>query len=404
MLPESVDVLIIGAGPAGCAAAAILRQEGLSPVIVEKGTFPRFVIGESLLPRCMALLKETGLYDAVAARDYQVKTGAEFLRGDERCSFDFSDQFSDGPGWTWQVPRADFDQTLAREVAATGVPVCFDHTVTAVDFEASPRVTVRLPDGRERVVRARYVIDASGYGRVLPRLLDLDVPSALPVRHALFTWVRGDLREPDDLGGRTWVALHPRGAWIWVIPFSNGHTSVGVVAQPDFFEGWPEDPTERFLAIVRSELNLSRRLAGASLTFEPILNRGFSIGVKQLHGDAWCLVGNASEFLDPVFSSGVTLALESAVTAARCVARQLRGETVDWDQDYDAHLMHGVEVFRTYVDAWYSGLLPRIFFAPDPPPMVRRQVCSVLSGEAWDRDNPFVARHAAKAEHVAQVP
>jgi len=328
---------------------------------------------------------------------------ARQLRGDERCSFDFSDQYTEGHGWTWQVPRADFDNTLAQAVEAMGVPVLYQREVTAVGFEPTPRVTVRDRDGRGQTFETRYVLDASGYGRVLPRLLDLNTPSHLPMRHSLFTWVEGDQREEGHLGGRTWVALHPGGAWIWAIPFSDGKTSIGIVAEPSFFEGWPSDPTERFSAIVASEPNIARRLAGASLVFEPVLIKGYSVGVKQLHGPSWCLVGNSTEFLDPVFSSGVTLALESAVTAARCVARQLRGETVDWNLDYDHHLLSGVDVFRTYVDAWYSGTLPRIFFTPDAPPMVRRQVCSVLAGRAWDRSNPFVARHDTKIDQLARL-
>ena len=121
-IPEVVDVLVIGGGPAGSTTAALLHRAGHSVVVVEREQFPRFVIGESLLPRCMDLLQEAGLLPAVEARNYIVKRGALFLRADSRCDFDFSTQFTSGWSWTWQVPRADFDHTLATSVEAMGVP------------------------------------------------------------------------------------------------------------------------------------------------------------------------------------------------------------------------------------------------------------------------------------------
>ena len=403
MLPDSVDVVIIGAGPSGTAAAAMLHQHGLKPLVLERDTFPRFVIGESLLPRCMALLDECGLLKCCLERGYLVKTGAEFLRGDERCSFSFSQQHTKGYGWTWQVQRDDFDKTLADAVEAMGVPIHYRHEVVDASFGPSPVVTVRTPEGAEQQIRTKFVIDASGYGRVLPRLLDLDSPSHLPVRHSLFTWVDHDEREPGELGGRTWVAMHPGGAWIWVIPFADGRTSVGIVAEPEFFETWPKDPTERFSAIIASEPNVAHRLRHADVTFAPVLIEGYSVGVKQLFGPGWCLVGNTTEFLDPVFSSGITLAFESAVAAAKVVACELEGQEVDWQTEYADHLMAGVDCFRTYVDAWYSGDLPAVFFAPDPPTNVQAQVCSVLAGQAWDRSNPFVSRHATKLPQLVRL-
>jgi flavin-dependent dehydrogenase len=403
MLPDNVDVVIIGAGPSGVAAASILHKEGLNPLVVERDTFPRFVIGESLLPRCMDLLEETGLIEACKSRDYLVKTGAEFLRGDERCTFVFSAQHTNSWDYTWQVPRDDFDKTLADTLEEMGVPIHYRTEVVDATFDPTPVVTVKTPEGAEHKINCKFVIDASGYGRVLPRLLDLNTPSHLPERHSLFTWIDNDDREPGDAAGRTWVAMHPGGAWIWVIPFANGKTSVGIVAEPEFFDSWPTDPTERFTAIIASEPNVAKRLANANVLFSPVLMEGYSIGIKQLFGPGWCLVGNTTEFLDPVFSSGITLALESSVAAAKVCAKEIKGEEADWQKDYADYLMGGVDCFRTYVDAWYTGDLPTVFFTPNPPKVVQEQVCSVLAGHAWDPSNPFVTRHASKLPQLVKL-
>lgn len=402
-LSRPVDVAVIGAGPAGSAAAALLHRQGLSVRVIERTRFPRFVIGESLLPHCMDILEAAGLLEAAQARGYLVKNGALFVRGSERTSFDFSEQFTAGWSWTWQVPRADFDQTLAAAVAAMGVPIHYGHQVLAANFDAQPVLLVEDEGGVRHPVRARFVIDASGYGRVLPRLLDLSLPSHLPRRMALFTHLRGDRRPPGPDEGRIWICLHEQGAWLWIIPFSDGRTSVGAVASPAFFDAFAKDPTERLRAILRSEPNARDRLSDGAFEFEPRVLDGYSVSVKQLFGPGYCLVGNATEFLDPVFSSGVTLALESAQRAAEVVGRHLDGEVVDFQTDYADHMMRGIDVFRTFVTRWYEGALPAIFFAEGQDPRLRAQVCSVLAGYVWDQENPFVREHARKTDQLARL-
>ena len=392
-MPTDVDVIIIGAGPAGSSAAALLQREGFRLLVVEKQRFPRFVIGESLLPHCMDLLKEADLLECVERQKFIHKNGAVFKRGAGECNFDFSAQFTEGWKYTFQVPRADFDKALADEVASRGVEILYGHGVTAVSFEAShATVTIQQPDGNKRVVTAKFVLDCSGYGRVLPRLLDLELPSRFPVREALFTHVTGDRRPAGREEGKIWACIHPKGAWLWIIPFSNGRTSVGAVATPEFFAAYPEAPEERLRAIIADDPNAGPRLAGAEFVLPAQRIAGYACAVKQLYGSHFALVGNATEFLDPIFSSGVTLALASANRAAKVLTRHLRGETVNWQTDYADHVMQGINTFRAYVSAWYEGTLHDIFFAAQGNPDVMRQICSVLAGYVWDMKNPYVTQ------------
>ncbi|HEX4382399.1 MAG TPA: NAD(P)/FAD-dependent oxidoreductase [Myxococcales bacterium] len=400
-LPGSCDVTILGAGPAGSSSAALLSQAGFSVVVLEKEQFPRFVIGESLLPRCMDLLTEANLLEAAKSRNYIVKRGALFLRGEERCDFNFAMQHTKGWEWTWQVPRADFDQTLADAVVARGVPFAWKHEVVAVDFSGQPTVTYVDPDGARRSIRSRFVLDASGYGRVLPRLLDLDKPSGFPPRKAVFAHMKGDCRKPGPDENRIWISCEDSGAWTWVIPFSSGLTSFGVVGGLESFEGYPAQAAECLRAII-SHPNYER-LHEASFAFEPRTISAYACTVKKLHGKGFCMVGNATEFLDPVFSSGVTLALESANRACKSLVRELHGETVDWETDYAGYMRRGTDVFRTYVTNWYSGTLPRLFFDTGDHEQVKNMICSVLAGYVWDSSNPFVASHERKIAQVARL-
>jgi len=402
--PEaSYDVSVIGAGPAGTITAALLKAAGLNVAIFERTRFPRFVIGESLLPICNDVLVDAKLFDRVESQGYQVKTGAVFLHGDQVCEYDFSQQFTDGSTWTWQVPRADFDNVLAEGVQAQGVPIFFEHCATDVDVGTAPRLGIEGPDGTRTDVRSRFIVDASGYGRVLPRFLGLDRPSDQPPRRALFAHVSGDKRPMGPNSGRIWVVIHRDDVWIWIIPFADGRTSVGVVGPPAFFDEMPDDPETCLRAIIESNPNTADRLVDTELVFGPVSIESYSIGIKQLFGEGYCIVGNATEFLDPVFSSGVALAMQSARQASDVIIRELNGEVVDWQHDYADFMRRGIDTFRTFVNAWYDCTLHKIFFATNVNENFKSMICSALAGYVWDSSNPFVGNHDRKLKQLLSL-
>jgi len=405
MSTEKVDVLVIGAGPAGTVAASIINKAGFKVKIVEKQKFPRFVIGESLLPRCMEALTEAGFVDAVAEKGFQQKSGAKFVKNGKICDYFFADQFTDGWNWTWQVPRSEFDKTLADTVEKMGVPVCYETTVTGITFNGSDSVTVvEDANGNKSSIEAKFIVDGSGYGRVIPRLFNLDKPSNMSPRKALFTHTVDLKRSMDDEPNRITIIVHQPGVWIWVIPFSSGITSVGFVGNEEFFnqyEGSDETVLRRLMA---SQPYLAERLKGVEFVFEPRVLQSWSTTTDKFYGDGFVLTGNVTEFLDPIFSSGVTLATVSSQTAANLVIRKLRGEeNIDWDKEYTEKLLQGVDTFRSYVMAWYEGTLDTIFFAEKQNYEIKKKICSVLAGYVWDLNNPFVKEHKTILKKLART-
>ena len=401
---EKVDVLVIGAGPAGTVAAAIINKAGYKVKIVEKQTFPRFVIGESLLPRCMEALAEAGFLDAVKEKGFQQKSGAKFVKNGKICDYFFADQFTEGWNCTWQVPRAEFDKTLADTVEKMGVHVCYETTVTGITFNGSDSVTVVEDiDGNKTSIEAKFIVDGSGYGRVIPKLFNLDKPSNLPPRKALFTHTVDLKRSMDDEPNRITIIVHQPGVWIWVIPFSNGITSVGFVGSEEFFNQYQGDDETVLRQLMASQPYLAERLEGVDFVFEPRVLQSWSTTTDKFYGDGFVLTGNVTEFLDPIFSSGVTLATVSSQTAANLVIRKLRGEDIDWDKEYTEKLLQGVNTFRSYVMAWYEGTLDTIFFAEKQNHEIKKKICSVLAGYVWDLDNPFVTEHNIILKRLART-
>ncbi len=396
-IPSKPDVLIIGAGPSGSVAGATLARAGHSVLCVEKQWFPRHTIGESLLPRCLELLEQAGLLEAVKRRNYMVKHAALFLEEEKRQRFAFKDSLPGDWVHAYEVPRDDFDQTVAGAARAQGVDLRFGHEVESLAFDGAG-ATAQLKDlesGASHELRARFVLDCSGPARVLSRVLSLEEPADILARSAYYTHIEGDIRPEGDEEGDIWVVIHPTGAWIWIIPFSNGRTSVGVVAEQAIFdaaEGGSDH--DKLWSLLRADVNCAKRLARAVPVMKTQRLHAWTTVTKQLHGPNWAVAGNAGDFLDPVFSSGVMFALESGILAAQLASRQLKGGEVDWEREYQEHMHKAIAVFRGFVKAWYTGDLAAIFFSPFKPMAHVRNICSILGGNVLNEQNPLVTRGA----------
>lgn len=398
---ENTEVLIIGAGPSGSVAAGLLRKQGRQVLILERETFPRFSIGESLLPQSMTYIEQAGFLQDVIEAGFQYKNGAAFVRNERRTAFDFRDKFSAGWGTTYQVQRAQFDHILAMAAEKAGATVRYQHQVIAVRVDGErPEVDVRSPDGELYRVSARHLLDASGFGRTLPRLLNLERPSDFPVRGAYFTHVEDHVTSSDFDRSKILITVHPehQDVWFWTIPFSNGRCSLGVVAPMDRLAQYTGDDASCLQTLVAETPTLATLLANARWDTPTRKLTGYATNVTSLCGNGYALLGNAGEFLDPVFSSGVTIAVKSASLAADAIAREHAGEHVDWQRDYAAPLRRGVDTFRAFVESWYAGGFQDVIFHENQSPKVHRMISAILAGYAWDMDNPYVAQpHRLKA-------
>nr|WP_314368896.1 NAD(P)/FAD-dependent oxidoreductase [uncultured Acinetobacter sp.] len=400
---QKTDVAIIGAGPSGSSAAALLRQKGYAVTIIEKQYFPRFSIGESLLPQCMVFLEEAGLLDTVREHvescGFQFKNGAAFLCGQKRSHYNFTEKFTDGPGTTWQVRRADFDHLLAQQAQQYGADVRFGHEVIAVDVVSEqPILTVLDETQQQYQIQAKFLLDASGFGRILPKFLDLESPSNFPVRRAIFTHIEDGIADRSDFDReKILITVHEKDhrAWYWLIPFADGRASFGVVAEQDFFDHYQSEfieqnePEPLLKRILADDPALSQVLEQAKFDTPVRTLVGYSANVKHLAGRNYALLGNAGEFLDPVFSSGVTIALKSSSLAVPLLDRLLQGEQVDWMQEYEVPLRKGIQVFRAYVESWYEGEFQDVVFSSNQNESIRRMISSLLAGYAWDEQNPI---------------
>ncbi|MAZ66770.1 MAG: FAD-dependent oxidoreductase [Kangiellaceae bacterium] len=400
------DVVVIGAGPSGAMAAGLLVQKGYRVLVLEKMTFPRFSIGESLLPQCMGFLEQANMLRPVVEAGFQYKNGAAFQRAERYGAFDFRQKFSEGWGTTYQVERGTFDKILADQAAAMGAEIRYEHEITAVDVSGEkPLLTYLDKDKQQHQVQCQFVLDGSGFGRVLPRLLDLERPSDFPVRKSIFTHVVDHISDPEFDRSKILITVHPehQDIWIWLIPFSNGKCSLGVVGEVEVIDAMAGDSAQKLQTFVSQCTELQDLLCDAEYPVPVREIVGYSADVKSLVGNNYALLGNAGEFLDPVFSSGVTIALKSSTMAAPLVDRQLQGEDVDWESEFCQPLKKGVETFRTFVEAWYDGRLQDIIFSTNQSPEIRAMISSILAGYAWDEANPYVKDSKRRVNVLAEI-
>jgi len=276
--------------------------------------------------------------------------------------------------------------------------------VIAVEFDGSnSKTTIRDIDGNIKYINAKYIIDASGYGRVLPGLLDLKKPSALPKHSSIFTIAKDINRPEGEEGTLITFDVVDLEVWLWVIPFSDGTTSIGFVGPTEFINSHKGSSTEMLEEMLNMSDFFKERFKGVPHLFEPKIIQNFSTAVKQIYGDGYIITGNSGEFLDPIFSSGVTFATETGLLAAKLVTRIIKGEEIDLDKEYVKPVQFGVDVFTSYVNEWYSGNLQKLFFHKPENPDIKEKICSILAGYVWDQTNPFITKHNRLVKSVAHL-
>lgn len=394
-------VIIIGAGPAGITTAAYLLKAGIEVEIIEKSVFPRLVVGESLLPVSMDQFEELDLLPQLEKQNFEVKPGVRFFRDQKQFDFSFSDQFTEGAKtWTWQVPRADFDKVLADEISNRGAKINYGASIQSLDVENGVQVNFTM-DHKEYIAKADFLVDASGFGNVVPTLLNQEIKKNQYPNWACFTHVEDTRADQYKEPRRISFDILDKDLWFWMIPFSNGTTSIGFAGNKRHFENC-DNSAEYFTSLFEKTPQFKDRFKGLPFKFDPLWHKGYSQSATQMYGDNYVLVGNTLEFLDPVFSSGVALATASAKFASQQIIKELSGEKADWEE-YVSQIKSGINVFQTYVDSWYTGELQNIFFSNQFNPGFQQQICSVLAGYVWDNNNNFVKKHKRAVNALGKV-
>lgn len=400
-LPQHSEVIIIGAGPAGAAMASMLADAGIYPLVIEREQFPRFTIGESLLPEALNCLDTAGLLDVVESADFQYKDGALFATNQQQFSLNFADGFTSGRHHAYQVPRADFDLRLINRCIEKGVQVSYQTSVVDIAPLTNGHHLILELGGERHEMSSNFLVDASGSGRVLAKKFKLDKPSGLTNKNALFCHIDANFSACQFDRNKILIAqVHVDDpTWYWFIPFTGTHCSVGVVCDEDVL--LPQHQREQAYRKHLEAQNLVATLVGdGKLLREVGCARAYSSSITSLYGHRYVILGNAGEFIDPIFSSGVTIALKSAELAAPLVLEAIKGTIPNWEEQFQRPLMAGVDTFKQYVLAWYAGILPNLFHQAEKNTEVASMICSILSGYVWDRSNPFTKMTVARLKNL----
>ena len=382
--------------------AARLAQKGRRVLLLEKAHHPRFHLGESLLPQSLPLLEAIGVLDQMRAR-FIVKRGAQFhddatLR---TARYDFAEAYRPTPDHAFEVPRDEFDEILLRHAAASGADVREGWTVTRVGFDGARAAFIEARDEGGATCRfePRMIVDASGRDALVARARALGNGGAAGAgitriasldKTALFTQWRGAWRDTGPREGDIQIVVFgaPEPSWFWSIPFSDGRTSMGAVVSGQWMRanrarGGPE---ELFRHAVAESKVATRLLEGAEQIMPAGATADFSFRVSELAGDGWIAVGDASGFIDPLFSTGALLAMHGALVGADTIDAALTGNDVSHARfaSWEREMRRGAELFIGVVQAFYDGALVPLLFAEKQHPYLRRAITSMLAGDVFD--------------------
>jgi flavin-dependent dehydrogenase len=356
------DVVVIGGGPAGSTVSTLIAQQGPKVTLFERETFPRFHIGESLIPETYWVLERLNMLPKLKASPFTRKHSVQFVnsQGRESAPFYFRDNKPHECSDTWQVVRSEFDQMMLDNAREHGVDAHEGVRVHEVLFEdgRAVGVTIKDPDGTFRDVRAKVVIDASGQNGLLMNRLNLRVWDPILNKGAIWTYWKGAYRDTGRDAGATLVIQNGnRQGWFWYIPLHDDVTSIGVVAPFDYLFKGRGPYADTYAEEVETTPGIRERVGNATRVTGIFATKDYSYRSKQVAGDGWVLVGDAFGFLDPLYSSGVLLALKSGQLAADAVVEGLaKGDTSAAQLGkWGANFNQGVDRMRRLVCEYYDG-------------------------------------------------
>jgi flavin-dependent dehydrogenase len=380
------DFAVIGGGPAGSSAAITLARRGYSVVLCERDRFPRFHIGESLLSTTNDAFETLGVAERMEAAAFPEKWGARLFTHDGRSGrgVNFADVREVRRPQTYQVPRAEFDQILLERAREVGVDVREGCQVVGCEFDPDAAL-VQVAQSTD--VRVRAIVDASGRNGLIARKFGLRTDEPLLANIAIFAHYENVPRLTDG-GGPNDIRIVARedAGWFWLIPISDQLMSVGVVLPTALYrqmpEGTPEERLERALADTPVVAKLMR---GARRAWPVRVEKDFSYSASRYAGDRWILAGDAGSFLDPVFSTGVSIAMESGIEAAQALDGAFRKNSFSAGQfrKFSRRQARRFRTFRRFVVGFYTPQFRDLFFKPNPPRLLFRSVVTVLAGR-WN--------------------
>lgn len=382
------DVIVIGGGPAGSTAATLLARKGFSVLLLERDRFPRFQIGESLLPYNNDLFARLGVTDKLKTGDFFPKYGAQFVTGDGKIEYTFRFDRTLPPEYhsSFQVKRAEFDELLLRNASSTGVDVREQTGVTSVDLSDPSRAIVQTNTGERH--EARFVLDASGHGALLGNRIGekSDVESLKKV--ALFAHYRGvPLAEGRNAGNTVIVVL--QNAWLWMIPVNKELMSVGLVVDRDHVRDCGLEPEELLNRTIAAAPWVATRMCDAQRVTQVYARRDFSYRMKRIVGENYALIGDAAGFLDPIFSTGVFIAMKSADIASAAVEARLRKGSMRLLKRYQRDMSRALEKYFKFISNFYRREFLEVFLQPGEHFGLLPVIVGVLAGNVfakkWDR-------------------
>jgi flavin-dependent dehydrogenase len=381
------DIAVIGGGPAGATVATLLAQRGRKVALFEKATHPRFHIGESLLPKNIPILERLGVLDAVKAIGIH-KPGAEFVSPDHdaRQCFLFSDALDPNPPHSYQVRRSQFDAILLDNARRKGVAVREGCAVSAIAFDDDThRLTHEAQDGATEC-QARFVIDASGRDGLMARHMEVRQRNKSHNSAAMFAHFKAVPSEAWETPGNIAIYWFEHG-WIWLIPLNDGLTSVGAVCMPDYLKSREGPLDEFFFQTLRLCPKVWDHLKDAEAA-TPIRAAGnYSYSATSAYGERYLLLGDAYAFIDPVFSSGVFLAMSSAELAADAIDKSLDRprRATRFLRTYQRRIDHGITRYSWFIYRFNTPAMRTLFMEPRNVLGVRAAVVSLLAGDIYRR-------------------